>query len=256
MVDGCRHDACARLIEARRTHRGALRRGVVDGRHVRRPCLAPLVDDGAPWHHDDERPVHQHGRRGLSAGEGYAIEPTRTYAENTVTWLSYYLTWPLLALAAVGLAVLAYRAIAAKAEVVGLPGRRARAQPAVLSRGPQIVPDQLWAIRRFEPATLPGLAIAAGVGAWWVAHLIGQRWPSVSNRAMSIAAIVVVAAPVTTYVSIRPFADEPIRLAAYTYVREQEGARAQIDSLCAVADGRPIILAGTSSHLRFPEGDV
>lgn len=180
-------------------------------------------------------------------GEGYAIEPTRTYAETTVTWLSYYLTWPLLALATIGLAVLAYRAVAAKAESWVFLGA-VLAPTFLYLMQPQIVPDQLWAIRRFEPATLPGLAIAAGVGAWWLARRVGQRWPSVRTGAISIAAIIVVAAPLTTYISIRPFADEPLRAAAYTYVREQEGARAQLDALCAVADGRPIILAGTSSH--------
>lgn len=179
--------------------------------------------------------------------EGYAIEPTRTYAESTVTWLSYYLTWPLLALAAVGLSLLTYRAVAAKTESWVFLGAVLAPSFLYLMR-PQIVPDQLWAIRRLEPATLPGMAIAAGVGAWWIARLVERRWPSLRATAVSVAAIVVVAAPLTTYISIRPFADEPIRAAAYTYVREQEGARAQIEALCAVAGDRPVILAGTSSH--------
>ncbi len=179
--------------------------------------------------------------------EGDAIEPTRTYAEHTVTWLSYYLTWPLLALATVGLAVLAYRAVSARFESWVFLGGVLAPSLLYLLR-PQIVPDQLWAIRRFEPATLPGLAIAAGVGAWWLAHMLASRWPTMRRRFIATAAVILVAAPVTTYLSVRPFESEPVSLAAYTYVREQQGARAQIDALCRVADGRPIILAGTSSH--------
>jgi len=179
--------------------------------------------------------------------EGFPINPTRTYAEHTVTWLSYYLTWPLLALAAVGLGVLAYRAVAARFESWVFLGAVLTPTLLYLVR-PQIVPDQLWAIRRLEPATLPGLALAAGVGAWWLADHLARRWPHLTRQIIATAAVILVAAPVTTYVSIRPSDGEPILAAVYTYVREQQGARAQIDALCDVADGRPIVLAGTSSH--------
>ncbi len=179
--------------------------------------------------------------------EGYPIDPTRTYAEHTVTWLSYYLTWPLLALATVGLAVLAYRAVAAKFESWVFLGAVLTPTLLYLVR-PQIVPDQLWAIRRLEPATLPGLALAAGVGAWWLAHRLARRWPHLTRRFIATAVVILVAAPVTTYVSVRPSDDELVLASVYSYVREQQGARAQIDALCHVADGRPIVLAGTSSH--------
>lgn len=185
--------------------------------------------------------------RSFQQAEGYPIEPTRTYAEHTVTWLSYYLTWPLLALAAVGLAVLAYRAVAARAESWVFLGAVIAPSLLYLAR-PQIVPDQVWAIRRLEPATLPGLAVAAGVGAWWLAHRLSRRWPHRRHRFLATAAVVMAVAPVTTYVSIRPSDTQPVAASVYTYVREQEGARKQIDALCTVARGRPIILAGTSSH--------
>lgn len=185
--------------------------------------------------------------KSFQQAEGYAIEPTRTYAEHTVTWLSYYLTWPLLALAMVGLAVLAYRAVTARFESWVFLAAVAVPSLLYLVR-PQIVPDQLWAIRRFEPATLPGVALAAGVGAWWLAHRLALRWPQARHRLVASAAVILVAAPVTTYISIRPAEQYPVTVAAYAYVREQQGARAQIDALCRVADGRPIILAGSSSH--------
>src|SRR5665811_805231 len=97
--------------------------------------------------------------------EGFPIDPTRTYAEHTVTWLSYYLTWPILALATLGLAIIVWRTFTSQPVAVVFLGAFTVPTLVYLLR-PAIVPDQLWAIRRFEPITLPGLAIAAGVGAW------------------------------------------------------------------------------------------
>ena len=180
-------------------------------------------------------------------GEGYPLDPTRSYAEHTITWLSYYLTWPVLALAAVGLAVLAWRAFVTRPAILVLLGTLA-VPTAIYSVRPAIVPDQLWAIRRFEPATLPLTAVAAGVGAWWLAAAVGARWPDLARRATTIAAIVMVAAPVSTYLSLRPGHEHPVSVAVYAFTREQVGARAQIDDLCDVIDGRPVVLAGSPGY--------
>ena len=179
--------------------------------------------------------------------EGYPVDETRTYAENTVTWLSYYLTWPVLALATLGLAIIVWRTFTSRPTALVFLGAIA-IPTAVYLIHPAIVPDQLWAIRRFEPATLPGLAIAAGVGAWWLVALVARSLPRYSRRATAAAAIIMIAAPVTTYVSVRP-GDEPIVLMTpYVFLREQQGARAEIDDLCGIIDGRPVILSGSSGY--------
>ncbi len=195
--------------------------------------------------------------------EGYAVDPTRTYAEHTVTWLSYYLTWPVLALATLGLAVVAFRVFTARPVAVVFLGALAVPSAIYLLR-PAIVPDQLWAIRRFEPVTLPALAIAAGVGAWWLVGWLGRRSPSPYERdsatqtASVIAAVILIAAPITTYVSIRLGDEHRVSSPPYIYTKEQgspfvnakkyDGARAEIDELCAVIDGRPVILSGSSGY--------
>jgi hypothetical protein len=185
--------------------------------------------------------------------EGYPVDPTRTYAEHTITWLSYYLTWPVLALATLGLAIIVWRTFTSTPIAVVFLGAFAVPSLVYLLR-PAIVPDQLWAIRRFEPITLPGLAIAAGVGAWWLVGWVGRRYSEPYERehathvASVFAAIVLIAAPLSTYVSVRPGDAHPVSAPPYIYMKEQGGARAEIDKLCRVIDGRPVILSGSSGY--------
>ena len=185
--------------------------------------------------------------------EGYPVDPTRTYAEHTLTWLSYYLTWPILALATIGLAIIVWRTFTSTPIAVVFLGALAVPSLVYLLR-PAIVPDQLWAIRRFEPITLPGLAIAAGVGAWWLAGWVGRRFSEPYDRehathvASVVAAIIMIAAPISTYVSVRPGDAHPVSSPPYIYMKEQGGARAEIDKLCRVIDGRPVVLSGSSGY--------
>ncbi|WP_296666449.1 hypothetical protein [Demequina sp.] len=181
----------------------------------------------------------------FQSAQGLEIDPTRTYAEHTVTWVSYYLTWPLVALGIVGLGLATMWAVRSRGGWLLLLG-------AVLPTSllyfwnPEIVPDQLWAFRRFEPVTLPGFAIAAAVAAWWLAARL--RTPRARRTARTTAAVAFVVLPLTTWVSIDLRDDLPISGATPVFVREMGGAREQLDELCALAPGRPIILAGTSSH--------
>ncbi len=183
--------------------------------------------------------------------QGLEVDPTRTYAEHTVAWLSYYLTWPLVILGILGLGLGAYRAVRREGEWAILLG-------AVLPTSllyfwnPEVVPDQLWAFRRFEAVTLPGLAIGAAVAAWWIAARLGDRpGPRPGERertARRVAAASFVVLPLSTWVAVNPGEAHPISAATPVFVREMGGARDQLADLCAVAPDRPIILAGTSSH--------
>jgi hypothetical protein len=180
--------------------------------------------------------------------EGYAIEPTRTYAEHTLTWLSYYLTWPVLALATVGLAAIAYRAVTADRGAFIFLAAVAAPSSVYLAK-PEIVPDQLWAIRRFEPITVPGLAIAAGLGAWWLAHrYLVDRLDWSRENAATLAAAALILPLLSTYISVRPGDDEPVTISVYAVNREQAGAVEQVDALCGVIDSRPVVLVGSAQY--------
>ncbi|MDN4482668.1 hypothetical protein [Demequina lignilytica] len=181
----------------------------------------------------------------FQASQGLEIDPTRTYAEHTVAWLSYYLTWPLVLLGILGFGLATAWTLRRRPEWALLLGA---ALPTSLLYfwNPEVVPDQLWAFRRFEPATLPGFAIAAAIAAWWLVARYAR--PRTEQRLRLVAAASFAVLPLTTWVSIKPGDTQPVAAAVPVFVREMGGARDQLADLCALAPGRPIILAGTSSH--------
>ncbi len=181
----------------------------------------------------------------FQAAQGLPLEPTRTYAESTVTWLSYYLTWPLIILAFVGLGIATFKMVRRDGGWAVFLGAIMAPTLVYLWR-PAIVPDQLWAIRRFEPATLPGFVLAAAAGAWALAAV--ARTPHARALLRRVAAFTMIVLPITTWISFVPGDEYPLSTAVNVTSREMIGSRTQIDELCAVDPGRPIVLVGTSSH--------
>lgn len=181
----------------------------------------------------------------FQAAQGLPIEPTRTYSESTITWLSYYVTWPLVLLAILGLGVAAYR-------IVRRDGHWAIFWGAVMAPTlmyvlrPAIVPDQIWAIRRFEPATLPGIVLAAALGTWVLVALTRRESTRIILRRCAGGAFLLL--PLTTWFSVSGDSEFPVTTATNVSSREMSGAREQLDALCAIEPGRPIVLVGTSSH--------
>jgi hypothetical protein len=177
--------------------------------------------------------------------QGLPIDPTRTYAESTVSWVSYYLTWPLVLLAFVGLGLATYRAVKGRGEWAIFLG--ATLAPSLLYFWkPEIVPDQVWAIRRFEPMTIPAFAMAATLAAIWLAKRISQ--PRRRRLAITWAVWLTALLPITSWIIIDPTVSYGIRGATPLVVREMGGSLSQLEELCDLAPGHPIVLAGTSSH--------
>jgi len=177
--------------------------------------------------------------------QGMVEDPTRTYAESTVSWISYYLTWPLVLLAFLGLGLATYWMLRGRGEWAALLG--ATLAPSLLYFwAPEIVPDHIWAIRRFEPMTLPAFVLAATVAAMW---LVGRVRDPRRRRLTKLWAVWLIALlPITTWIVIDPGASYPVRGATPLVIRELGGARAQLHALCDVVDGRPVVLVGPASH--------
>ncbi|MGC4175570.1 hypothetical protein [Demequina sp.] len=177
--------------------------------------------------------------------QGLPVDPTRTYAESTVAWVSYYLTWPLVLLAILGFGIATYRAARGRGEWAVFLG--ATLVPSLLYFwAPEIVPDQVWAIRRFEPMTLPAFALAATLAAIWLA----KRFAEPRRRRLATAWAVWLTAllPLSTWVIIDTSLEYGVRGPTPLVIREMGGSLDQMNELCAIAPGHPIVLAGTSSH--------
>ena len=183
--------------------------------------------------------------KSFQEAQGLPLEPTRTYAENTVAWVSYYITWPVVLLACLGLGLAAMWAVRGRGQWAIFLG--ATLAPSLLYFwAPEIVPDQVWAIRRFEPMTIPAFVLAATVAAMWLVKRI--RDPKRRQTARSWAPWLIALLPISTWIIIAPGDDYPIRGATPLVVREMGGSLDQLTSLCDLAPGHPIVLAGTSSH--------
>lgn len=108
-------------------------------------------------HHNGTYP----GMEALQKGLRLPIDGRRTYDEHTLSWIGWYYGWLTLALAVIGLALLVYRFIRTPdLRQFGLVAMTLSMSLLYFNRS-SIVPDQVWAMRRFLPTIIPGLLLAA-----------------------------------------------------------------------------------------------
>ncbi len=131
---------------------------------------------------------------GLQTAEHLSLDPLRSYADQTMNWMSWYLGPVALVLAIIGLALLVRRALSAPADPAALVVLAVLSFVSLLYIwSPNITPDQLFAIRRFVPATLPLLAVSAMVGLESLVGLLRRtEIPAVVMRVVPAFVIAVV----------------------------------------------------------------
>lgn len=145
----------------------------------------------------------------LQRRDGLPVEPSRSYAEDSLRWMAWYLGAPALAAAIGGLTWATWRGIKGRADA-------ANVTLVVLCLGagalywydPNITPDQLWATRRFIPATFPSLALwaAAAVGALastGPAQRLRRARPAAGVGALALATILLLVPPLVTTAPLR-----------------------------------------------------
>lgn len=174
----------------------------------------------------------------LQSAAGQPLDAARSYDEQTVTWMVWYLGLAAVVLGFAGLAELLRRAVSGRDPallvVVAVIGVAAVFPLVRIS----ITPDQVWAARRLLPATFPGLLIAATA----LLGLLGRPGRAVVlRRAVAVGlAAALVAVPVSTW---RPGAS----------VTELSGRSTQAHAVCdaLAAQGVDRIVWTHSSPFRY-----
>lgn len=167
---------------------------------------------------------------------GVAVDGTRSYDEMTVVWLFWYLGPATLVLAALGAALLARRGVGLRRPelvaflvVIGVPSLLYLVRPS-------ITPDQIWAMRRFLPAVLPGALLCAG---WLAARLVaGARGSWQQAGAWGIVGLVMLAPPATW--------------GTLVLTPEYTGRVDQVAQLCALTEGRKVVVVRAADPPLLP----
>jgi 4-amino-4-deoxy-L-arabinose transferase-like glycosyltransferase len=203
---------------------------------------------------------------GIQKATGYPVEP-RIYSEYTVQWLEWYIGLPLLALALVGLAVLAGKVVSSKKYLLYAPFVLVFAGTAlVYLLKPNITADHIWAMRRFLPIVIPGLIVFAFFALPLVADTLlkGRKLKPFIVRALYGAAAIGILLP--ALITARPFVKvreltqlEPIRAvcrvlpdnAAVVWVWQAGNALAQpTRELCGVPAAKLAAYGPTKQQLK------
>ncbi|MBW0254638.1 hypothetical protein [Cellulomonas sp. PS-H5] len=110
----------------------------------------------------------------LQERDGLPVDGTRTYDEWSLHWVAWYQGWPFVVLAVLGLAAAVWCAVRRRSPGWWLFVGTVAAPSVLYLWRISITPDQVWAMRRLLPVTLPGFAVAASVAlaALWAA----RRW--------------------------------------------------------------------------------
>ena len=142
---------------------------------------------------------------------GLPVQPTRSYAEDTLYWVIWYIGIPALLLGGFGLALLTRRCVRAllrwadedgTARTWGLPLAIFVWTAASVLWEPRTVPDQPWASRTLVPVVLPGFILCAVWVAAWLDRRARERGAGHAAVALAAACFVVamtVPTAVTTF---------------------------------------------------------
>jgi hypothetical protein len=153
---------------------------------------------------------HSHGPPnalvyGLQGLAGVPHDWTRTYAELSVVWQSWYLGPTTIGLATVGAALMLARVIRRPFAPYCLVLAVAGVGTGLYLWRPSISPDQIWASRRFVPAAMPLFVLLAAFSIAVIAASVSRRNEGLSRPALAIGAVALVAFPLGTTLPVRSF---------------------------------------------------
>jgi hypothetical protein len=190
------------------------------------PVLAVFAYAVRPYVDHPHSPASDHtadevGR--LQALAHLPIDPHRTYAEESLRWMGWWVGAPAILLASIAAGVVVRRWLAGRdVELLPVVGTGLCVALLVFWR-PSITPDHPWADRRFVPIVLPVLVLLAT----WLLARIAQ-----DHRRRLVVAVLGLAILVPTVLTTAPLA----------WTRTESGQLAGLDALCARIPAKAAVL--------------
>jgi len=162
----------------------------------------------------------------LQERENLPIDGSRSYDEMSVTWLTWYYGIPAITLGFAGLAMLTYWTIRRRDTRLLLLLAVVGPITLIYLWQVSITPDQVWAMRRFLPVTIPGLLLAAASALHW-ASSHGPRWV---NRTIAIVGTVAIVAP-----TVGAWSPQLVTTV------EQSGRLGELSTVCSALGDDPVV---------------
>ncbi len=188
------------------------------------------------------------------------VDPTRTYAEQSLHWVFWYIGAPAVILATVAAALLSRRCLRGQVPTWTLPLVTFAWAIVTFLYRPAITPDQPWASRRLVPAVLPGfILLAVWASSWLVSWLNRHGYggvPSVGSAIVLVVALLLSPSMTTFGLGVKTGGSSGITLTAdgLAFKTTYRGELGAVDGLCAAIpkDSSVVIVDGPVDD-RFAE---
>ena len=196
------------------------------------------------------------------------IDPTRTYAEDSLYWVIWYIGVPAVILGATGIALLSRRCLRAlltwrdngAARIWALPLMIIGWVTVTVLWRPGIIADQPWASRRLVPVLLPGLILAAIWASAWIkerGRLLGAGHLAASVVAVCCVLALLIPGAVTTFgVGTTKTTSGSTRLTAHGLALKRTGAGEEkaVRELCGnIGPNASVIIVDPLTADRFSQ---
>ncbi len=194
----------------------------------------------------------QQALAGYQRANHLPVDPTRTYAEQSLHWVFWYIGAPAVILATVAAALLSRRCLRGQVPAWTLPLITFAWAIVTFLYRPAITPDQPWASRRLVPAVLPGfILLAVWASSWLVGWLNRHGYagvPSVGSAVVLVVALLLPPSMTTFGLGVKTGGSSGITLTAdgLAFKTTYGGELGAVDGLCAAIpkDSSVVIVDG------------
>jgi hypothetical protein len=201
-------------------------------------AVAFLVLLSRPWWYVGHTALDNGLVRAAQERDGLPVEGTRSYAEETFQWLSWYYGWPVVLTGLAGLLVWLVIGARRRSDLLWLSALFLPSAVLYLTE-PNITPDQIWAMRRFLPVVIPGMLLATV----WVARVLLDRGRLRGRLGRAGGILVAITLVVSTV-------GWPLTSVHHLWEEKNfAGALAGHRAICDEIDDRATIVAGIGPYL-------